>query len=139
MSRNASIELAWADGTYPFRLALSQIEELQEKTDCGPYELHSRILNGKWRVRDLRETIRCGLIGGGMEPSKASTLVQRYADNRPLVESIRPALAILGAALLGAPDGEQPGKAERRKARKAATASPMENSPSPRTTETEQP
>lgn len=129
MSRNASITIDWADGTHTFRLPIAQIEELQEKTDCGPYFLFNRIVTGQWRIADLRETIRLGLIGGGMEPPKARTLVERYVDNRPYAESIKPAQAILGAALIGAPDGEKPGKAKRQ--RKLAENSQTENSPLP--------
>lgn len=122
MSRSASVTLEWADGEYPFRLGIKQIEELQEKTDCGPYFLLSRLLNGTWKVHDARETIRLGLIGGGMAPDKAITLVKRYVDDRPLLESVKPASAILSAACIGAPDGEEPGKgkAARAKDRKSS-------------------
>lgn len=136
MSRNASITIDWADGTYDCRLPIAQIEELQEKTDCGPYFLFNRIASGQWRIADLRETIRLGLIGGGMEPPKARTLVERYVDNRPYAESIKPAQAILGAALIGAPDGEKPGK--RKAAREAAKNLQTEGSPLPPSTETPQ-
>lgn len=133
MSRNASIILEWADGEYPFRLPLGQLRELQENTDCGPLFLFNRIIAGQWRIDDLRETIRLGLIGGGMEPAKAHTLVKRYVDDRPFTESIKPAQAILGAALIGAPDGEKPGKAKRQ--RTAAKVSPTEDSALPPSTE----
>lgn len=133
MSRNASITLEWADGEYVFRLPLGQLRELQEKTDCGPLFLFNRILAGQWKVDDLRETIRLGLIGGGLEPAKATTLVKRYVDERPYTESIKPAQAILGAALIGAPDGEKPGK--RKAAKEAAKTFPTEDSPLPQSTE----
>lgn len=133
MSRNASIALEWADSEYVFRLPLGQLRELQEKTDCGPLFLFNRIVAGQWRIDDLRETIRLGLIGGGMEPAKAHTLVKRYVDDRPFTESIKPAQAILGAALIGAPDGEKPGKAKRQ--RTAAKPSQTEDSPLPPSTE----
>lgn len=137
MSRIASITIDWADGTYTFRLPIAQIEELQEKTDCGPYFLFNRIASGQWRIADLRETIRLGLIGGGMKPTKARVLVERYVDARPYAESIKPAQAILGAALIGAPDGEKPGK--RKAAKEAAKNSQTGDLPLPPSMEQPQP
>ncbi len=134
MSRNASITLEWADGEeHVFRLPLGQLRELQEKTDCGPLFLFNRIIAGQWRIDGLRETIRLGLIGGGMEPAKAHTLVKRYVDDRPFTESIKPAQAILGAALIGAPDGEKPGK--QKASKKAAKTLQTEGSDLPPSTE----
>ena len=58
---------------------------------------------------DLRETIRLGLIGGGMDPLDALVLVKRYVDDRPLMENVLPAWRILSAALMG-PEDDAPGK-----------------------------
>ena len=74
MSRNAEVTLAWGDGEYKFRLGIGEVRELQEKTSCGPYFLLGRVDGGQWFIDDLRETIRIGLIGGGLEPVKALAL-----------------------------------------------------------------
>lgn len=132
MARDGSIMMTWGDGEYRFRLMIGQLRELQEKVDCGPYFLLNRIIKGEWLVDDLRETIRLGLIGAGQEPAKATVLVQRYVDARPIRESIAPARTILMAAIIGAPDGEQPGK--RRAAKAQARSSPEESSPLPPST-----
>lgn len=94
------ITLPWADGEHTFRLAVAQLLELQEKTGVGPVELVQRIRMHRWMVQDLRETIRLGLIGGGLPPAHAVVLVQRYVDERPLLESEPVALEILTAALV---------------------------------------
>ncbi|MFT4129964.1 gene transfer agent family protein [Labrys sp. (in: a-proteobacteria)] len=126
----------WADGTYPFALRLGQIEELQERADCGPLALFERLNNGSWRAGDLRETIRLGLIGGGCEPVKALGLVRRYVDARPLMESLMPARAILAAALWGVED-DQPKKSRRARKRRPrpdeteSSASPNSTEPAP--------
>lgn len=137
MSRDASVTLKWADGAYKFRLPIGQIRELQEKVDAGPAWILDRIRTGAWRVDDLRETIRLGLIGGGAKPGEALKLVERYVDAQPLADSVPAAMVILSTALFGAPDGERPGK---RKAaeRRAQTQSPSEESSgSPPSTESE--
>lgn len=110
MSRDASCTMDWADGTYVFRLPYGQIAELQEKTGCGPQFLLSRLVDGTWKIDDLRETIRLGLIGGGTEPLKALHLVRAYVEGRPLLDSVLPARAILTAALVGVEGEAWPGK-----------------------------
>lgn len=96
---DARVTIPWADGDHVFRLALDQLLELQDKTDAGPMELMVRLRGQRWRVQDLRETIRLGLIGGGRSPAEAMVLVRRYVDGRPLLESVPVALEIIVAAL----------------------------------------
>lgn len=134
MSRDGKITFDFGDNTYAFRLGIAEIEELQEKTDCGPYFLFQRLNAGTWRLADMRETIRLGLIGGGMKPTDALNVVRRYVDGRPLLESLAPARAVLMAALSGAPDGEKPGKRQPSKARKEPPNSQTDGSPLPDTT-----
>ncbi|MEO4000312.1 gene transfer agent family protein [Mesorhizobium sp. CAU 1732] len=58
-----------------------------------------RNFGGDWRVDDVREPIRLGLIGGGITPTDAWVAVSRYVDTRPLTEHISLAAAILLKAL----------------------------------------
>lgn len=134
MSRSAEITLDWADGTYPFALKWGQLEELQEKTDAGPYFLLGRLHDGSWRIGDIEHTIRLGLIGGGMAPMAALALVRRYVQARPPLENLTTAQAILGAAVMGAPDetvGKKDAGAEKpkRRSRAAKSASPASTEP----------
>lgn len=106
MSRDASIELDWADGKYTFRLAWGELSKVQEACDSGPYVVLQRLYDNSWRMNDIREVIRWGLIGGGMEPVKALKLVRDYVEERPPLESVLYAQAILSAGLQGAPEEE---------------------------------
>ena len=45
-TRTARIEIDWADGTHAFRLAFRELIELDEKRQCGPFELLNRIQAG---------------------------------------------------------------------------------------------
>lgn len=147
MSRDASIEFDWADGTHRFRLAIGQLRELQEKTDAGPAWLYARIEAGMWLMGwrdvpgkpnsdgDLAETIRLGLIGGGMKPEPARRLVQRYVLDRPLHESIVPAQKILAAAIAG-PEDEPLKKEPGAEATTESARSQMESSASQPSMET---
>jgi Phage tail tube protein, GTA-gp10 len=104
MSRDATVTFDWADGTHSFRLAWGQLGELQEKCDAGPYIVLQRLHSGAWRIEDISNIIRLGLIGGKMEPAAALKLVRAYVEARPPMENLVPAQVILSAALMGAPE-----------------------------------
>lgn len=118
MSRSAKIVLDWADGTYPFRLAIEQLAELQEKTDAGPWfvqwALSRMLISAQANIEPpkdaspayVTETIRLGLIGGGMDPIKALKKVRTYVGAGHLTPNITYAFAILGAALQGVEEDE---------------------------------
>lgn len=111
MSRDASITLDWADGTYPFRLAWGELEKLQEACDSGPYVILNRLIDGSWRLADISAVIRCGLIGGGMSPADALKKVRLYVEDRPPMENLTIAQAVLSAGIVGAPDEDVEKKA----------------------------
>lgn len=116
--RKAEVTFAWGDGMHTFRLPVDSVLELEEKTNAGPYELLDRFRGKTWRVTDLRETIRIALIGGGMTPVKAMSLVSRYVDKRPLAENVPACVMIMTAAVLGVP-GDEPGKSKGARAPRA--------------------
>jgi hypothetical protein len=109
MSRDAKITVTWADDDYLFRLGWGELEELQEVCNAGPYALLARLYDESWRIADISETIRLGLIGGGMKPTDALKKVRAYVRDRPPMESLHFAQAILSAGVIGVED-EKPGE-----------------------------
>lgn len=98
---DASVSAVWGDGDHVFRLGLAQLLELQEKAGAGPMELFLRLRSHRWRVEDLTETLRLGLVGGGLKPADAVALVRRYGPGaRPLAESLPLVVEILAAAIV---------------------------------------
>lgn len=110
-SFDARHTMVFGDGEYAFRLAIAQLLELQELTKSGPLELYDRLRGRDWRVQDIREPIRLGLIGAGMAPTDAVRLVQRYVEQRPLLESV-PVAAIVVMRALAMPEDLHAGKTE---------------------------
>lgn len=107
MTRSARIDQPWADGRHVFRLGIDQLAELQEKCDAGPPFVLARLMQNAWRVEDVRETLRLGLIGGGLASRDAMKLIERYVDAQKEVQLAENALiaqAVLGAAIFGHED-----------------------------------
>lgn len=109
MARLAEITQDFGDGEHVFRLRWAEIIKLQEATEAGPYVVLQRLYQGDWKVQEISAVIRLGLVGGGMEPIAALQLVRSYVEERPPLENLPLAQAVLASALVGAPD-EAPGK-----------------------------
>lgn len=123
-------DIAFADDVYCFRLAWGELVELQEKTGCGPLFLLNRLIGGDWRVEDISNIIRLGLIGGGMEPVPAGKLTRRYVEGRPPLENHQLALLVLQAGIMGAPE-EPVGESEAVNQTASSTTSQMDASDLP--------
>jgi hypothetical protein len=104
VSRDASVTFEWGDGETTFRLAWAQWEKLQEVRDCGPYVLLERLHSGGWRIEDIREIIRWGLIGGGKKPEEASKLIRLYVEGFPPADNLEAAQKIARIGTFGAQD-----------------------------------
>lgn len=107
MSEHGSIGLDWADGHHTFRLGLGEWRELEGNRKIGAYGLLLRLIGGGWYVDDIRETIRIGLVGGGMHPNDAVKLVNRYVDQRPWLENVAVAVRIIEPSISGI-EGQKP-------------------------------
>lgn len=99
MTWTASVDLQWGGEERRFSLRLAQLQALEDATGCGPLEVWRRLRTGSWRVAEVRAVVRFGLEGAGVSPNEAARLVERYVDQRPLMESVPPAMLILAAAL----------------------------------------
>lgn len=137
MTRDAKVELTWADGDYTFRLGWGELEALQEACEAGPWVILERLFTKQCRVGDISNVIRQGLIGGGMVPGDATKLVRNYIEARPPAENLIVATVILQAAVQGV-DEEPVGEPQAANQTESnLTASPMEKSDLPPSTETE--
>jgi hypothetical protein len=132
MASNGEIELTWGDGQHKFNVAkIKSALELEEKCDAGVAQIFQRIRSDSWKINDVRETLRIGLIGGGMTPDKALSLINRYCDDRPWAESLQPAIYVLMAAMLGVPGDDVGKKAETERAKEDQPSEKMDESSVP--------
>jgi hypothetical protein len=125
MSRDGSIELTWAGDLRQFRLGIDELLALQDKRDAGPQEIANRLSLQGWRVQDVHETLRLGLIGGGMDAKLARRLVDERAGPGKLASSALIAYAVIVSAIQG-DESDPVGKSEA-----AADAPGVQDSPPP--------
>lgn len=92
------------EGHYSLGLRIGELIVLQETLGCGPYVAANRLLHGDWMVEDITETIRLGLIGGGMSQQDAHGLVKRNVREGYLFDYVALAGRLLMAALSGVED-----------------------------------
>lgn len=93
----------FGDGEHTFQLTGKLIVEFETKAGAGIGAIFARLGARAFRHSDIIETIRLGLIGGGMAPLDAARLVTTYGADRPLAETLPVALAIMEAVFFGAP------------------------------------
>lgn len=104
MSRNATVTAPFGDKAYDFRLGIAELVEHDRLCDAGPEFVLEAIWAGSWRIPYIRETIRLGLIGGGMDPMQALVMTDAYAGPGALFGLKALASNILSAAIMGPPE-----------------------------------
>ncbi|MFH6780794.1 MULTISPECIES: gene transfer agent family protein [Methylobacterium] len=104
MSRDGHIDLDLDGATHRFRLAIGDLEALQEATGAGPADLlHGFHAGRRYRFRDVRDVLRLGLIGGGT-PVPQAHAIARSLDGLPCIPLIAKAALVLAAGLEGTED-----------------------------------
>lgn len=88
-----------------FQLRLGEMAELERLCGAGIGAIFMRLGTHQFGHRDVWDTIRLGLEGGGMSGIAASALVVRY-QNEPLMDYLPLAGQIVSAAVNGVPKGK---------------------------------
>ncbi len=105
MDARGTTSLDWGDGTHLFRLSIPGLVELEKSCDAPIATIFKRVHAGDYSVTDVRETLRLGLIGGGMNPTEALTTIRAQFDDNiseiGLAYHHPYALAVIGGAMLG--------------------------------------
>lgn len=100
MSWDGSVELPFGDNIYRFRLGWGELIKLEESRDAGCLLILDRLHNGQWRAPDIREVLRIGLIGGGLDPLVALGKVRQYVESAPLLTSLMIAQRVMMEAMI---------------------------------------
>jgi len=92
------------DGEKKFALKPEMIMELERKTGSGIAALYQRFARQNFYFSDILETVRLGLIGGGLAPLNAQQLVDTYVKPFPVMANYPLAFDILDVAWSGVPE-----------------------------------
>lgn len=96
-----------------FQLRLGEMAELERLCGAGIGAIFMRLGTHQFSHRDVWDTIRLGLEGGGMGGIEASATVLRYQDE-PLMDHLPLAGQIVAAAVNGVPRGKAGAEGENR-------------------------
>jgi hypothetical protein len=91
----------FGDAEHAFALTPPFILELERATGAGIGKLCSRLFDRAFDYKDVTETIRLALIGGGMDPKRATEMIETYVAGRPLIFGYEIAVAVLEHAWFG--------------------------------------
>jgi len=109
---SAEVVLPFGDGAHLFALKFKQLEHLEKACDAGIAEIANRVLALQPKLHDLYHVILLGLEGGGMPPTQAKEMMDRYFDGRPIAAPNDPhsplatAAKIMAASWFGVEDIE---------------------------------
>lgn len=91
----------FGDGQKVFRLTPALAIELERLTGTPIMALSRRFYSGQCGFKDLTETLRLGLIGGGTSPEEAERLVSTYSAVMSVTALYNAALPVLDLLMLG--------------------------------------
>lgn len=94
----------FGDAEHVFKLDPGMIVELERKAGSGIGAIVKRFLATEFTHADLTETLRLGLVGGGMDPQDAAALVDLYAERLSITHLYETALPVIEAAFFDPED-----------------------------------
>lgn len=98
------VKRTWGDAEYGFKLRLGELRDLEAARECGSVEIWRRLGTATYRVDDIVQVLRLGLIGAGMNPVLATGLVAKFVTPGKFREHQSTAFAVLNLALFGDQD-----------------------------------
>jgi len=87
--------LVWPGGEHGFLLGIGQLRAIEQRSDAGVAVVMMRLLGQQWKVDDVVNTIRLGLIGGGLPEKDAQQAIDTALETANLYT-----LAITAAEIL---------------------------------------
>jgi hypothetical protein len=124
MSRSARVTTFFGEDDFEFRLAIGQLEELEEMRlavlaglglpagEASVQKILERLGSGSALIGEIKAVLRLGLVGAGMEKPEAARLVNRHVTDGELQTCCLAAFAVLSAAWVGSANDQPDGKAE---------------------------
>ena len=84
-----------------FEIKLGQLKVLEKEANLGYYVIYELMNLMRHSIDHIMIVIRLGLVGGGMPPNEAQTLVQKEISAQPFMTYLPLARLILKTAIWG--------------------------------------
>jgi len=128
-----AVLLNWQGGEHEFALRLGELRKMQDACNAGPHEVFDRLRNQTYKIDDIIEPIRLGLIGAGSVESKDAGKLVIQMWEQVGAEYLRlTAMTVLARSLYG-PEDDLPGEDQ------GVMPAPQENGDLAQSTEAEAP
>ncbi|MBB4235041.1 gene transfer agent family protein [Rhizobium esperanzae] len=75
-----SESIVWAGGEHSFRLGIGELRAIEQRSDAGCAVVLMRLLSSQFKIDDVIQPIRLGLIGGGMQERDAQKVLDSALD-----------------------------------------------------------
>ncbi|KQS64526.1 hypothetical protein ASG39_11260 [Rhizobium sp. Leaf371] len=98
----------FGDAEHAFRLDPGMTLELERIVGSGIGAISRRFFAGDFSFSELTETLRLGLVGGGMDPKEAAALVITYADRMAVTDLYAKALPVIEKLMFADPAEKVP-------------------------------
>ncbi|MGY5791909.1 gene transfer agent family protein len=73
-------EITWPGGEHSFRLGIGELRAIEQRSDAGCAVVMMRLLSSQFKIDDVIQPIRLGLIGSGMDERAAQKVIESALD-----------------------------------------------------------
>lgn len=93
----------FGDAKYKFHIGVDEALEWERSQRKSLYQCFRELSGGTFYTKDVKETLRLGLIGGGLDDVDAFSLVEAYFGKNKLEPDIKLAIKIIEDAYFTPP------------------------------------
>lgn len=100
----------WPAGEHDFCLGIGELRALEQRSDAWCFVILTRLLTSQWKIDDVLQPLRLGLIGAGMEEREAQKTIDRALEVASPYSLAVPSASILHSFLMWDEEADQPGE-----------------------------
>ncbi|MGG7534682.1 gene transfer agent family protein [Rhizobium sp. 12,4] len=103
-------QIVWPGGEHSFRLGIGELRAIEQRSDAGCAVVLMRLLSSQFKIDDVIQPIRLGLIGGGMRDTDAQKVLDSALEIASPYALAVPAADILRRFIMWETDDQPSGE-----------------------------
>lgn len=124
-------KVIWAAGEHTFRFAIGELRALEKSCDSGVAVVLTRLMGSQFRVDDIVEVLRIGLMGGGMNERAAMQTIEKAYPHANLYDLSVTAARVLATFVTWPTDNKEADNPLGESQAPTMTTANQDSSPSP--------